>query len=144
MEAAASIIAFVQISTEIGKCIIKMKKLWDQANDLPQETQVLLTRLQRYQAIFETLDQQYPNQQSLNMLPTFSLVQDNLRASMEALASLRRNADYVSSKLEVKTGLKRKLAAVRIVIGKESSDGLTTRLNESISLLSLALQAWSM
>ncbi|KAH7225432.1 hypothetical protein BKA60DRAFT_447921 [Fusarium oxysporum] len=64
------------------------------------------------------------------MLPTFSLVQDNLRASMEALELLRQNADYVSSKLEVKTGLKRKLAAVKIAIGKESSDRLITRLNE--------------
>ncbi|EWZ51676.1 hypothetical protein FOCG_14065 [Fusarium oxysporum f. sp. radicis-lycopersici 26381] len=144
MEAAASIIAFVQISTEIGKCIIKTKKLWDQAQDLPQETQLLLTRLQGYKSIFEALDQQYPNQQSFNMLPTFSLVQDNLRASMEALELLRQNADYVSSKLEVKTGLKRKLAAVKIAIGKESSDRLITRLNESVTLLSLALQAWSM
>ncbi|KAF5263086.1 hypothetical protein FOXYS1_6173 [Fusarium oxysporum] len=77
------------------------------------------------------------------MLPTFSLVQDNLRASMEALELLRQNADYVSSKLEVKTGLKRKLAAVKIAIGKESSDRLITRLNESVTLLSLALQAWT-
>ncbi|KAI1031377.1 hypothetical protein LB504_000519 [Fusarium proliferatum] len=78
------------------------------------------------------------------MLPTFSLVQDNLRASMEALELLRQNADYISSKLEVKTGLKRKLAAVKITIGKESLDALTARLNESISLLSLAIQAWHM
>ncbi|KAF5652965.1 hypothetical protein F25303_2739 [Fusarium sp. NRRL 25303] len=78
------------------------------------------------------------------MLPTFSLVQDNLRASMEALELLRQNADYISSKLEVKTGLKRKLAAVKIAIGKESLDALTTRLNESTSLLSLAIQAWHM
>ncbi|KAF5985589.1 hypothetical protein FBULB1_2798 [Fusarium bulbicola] len=78
------------------------------------------------------------------MLPTFSLVQDNLRASMEALEELRKNADYVSTKLEVRTGLKRKLAAVKIVIGKESSDGLTTRLNEAISMLCLAVQAWHM
>ncbi|EMT61481.1 hypothetical protein FOC4_g10014542 [Fusarium odoratissimum] len=77
------------------------------------------------------------------MLPTFSLVQDNLRASMEALELLRQNADYVSSKLEVKTGLKRKLAAVKIAIGKESSDRLITRLNESVTLLSLALQTWN-
>lgn len=144
MEAAASIIAFVQISTEIGKCVIKTKRLWDQAQDLPQETQLLLKRLQGYKSIFEVLDQQYPNQQSFNMLPTFSLVQDNLRASMEALELLRQNADYISSKLEVKTGLKRKLAAVKITIGKESLDALTTRLNESISLLNLAIQAWHM
>ncbi|KAF4493213.1 hypothetical protein FAGAP_10663 [Fusarium agapanthi] len=119
-----------------------MKKLWDQAKDLPQETQALLTRLQGYKALFEALGQQYPNQQSFNMLPTFSLVQDNLRDSMEALESLRKNADYISTKLEVKTGLKRKLAAVKIVIGKESSDGLTTRLKEAISMLCLAVQAW--
>uniref|UniRef100_A0A0D2XAK1 Uncharacterized protein n=1 Tax=Fusarium oxysporum (strain Fo5176) TaxID=660025 RepID=A0A0D2XAK1_FUSOF len=77
------------------------------------------------------------------MLPTFSPVQDNLRASMEALELLRQNADYVSSKLEVKAGLKRKLAAVKIAIGKESSDRLITRLNESVTLLGLALTAWN-
>ncbi|KAF4343702.1 hypothetical protein FBEOM_2375 [Fusarium beomiforme] len=144
MEVAASVIAFVQIATEIGKCVIKTKRLWDQAQDLPQETQVLIMRLQAYKSIFEALDQQYPNQEVFNTLPTFSLVQDNLRASMEALQLLKNNADHVSSKLEVKTGLKRRLAAVKVAIGKESSDRLTTRLNESIALLSLALQAWNM
>ncbi|KAF5657674.1 hypothetical protein FDENT_14177 [Fusarium denticulatum] len=75
------------------------------------------------------------------MLPGFSLLQDNLRDSMEALESLRKNADSISTKLEAKTGLKRKLAAVKIIIGKESSDGLTTRLKEAIPMLGLAVQA---
>ncbi|KAF5233310.1 hypothetical protein FANTH_12596 [Fusarium anthophilum] len=78
------------------------------------------------------------------MLPAFSLLQDSLRDSMEALESLRENADSISTKLEAKTGLKRKLAAVKIIIGKKSSDELTTRLKEAISMLSLAVQAWEL
>ncbi|EWG36679.1 hypothetical protein FVEG_00596 [Fusarium verticillioides 7600] len=119
-----------------------MKRLWDQAQYLPQETEFLLKHLQGYEAIFEILRQRYPNQQAFNMLPGFSLVQDNLRDSMEALESLRKNADYISTKLEAKTGLKRKLAALKIIIGKESSDELASTLKEAISMLHLAVQAW--
>ncbi|KAF4449123.1 hypothetical protein F53441_7519 [Fusarium austroafricanum] len=144
MEAAASVIAFVQIATEIGKCVIKTKQLWDQAQDLPQEIQVLMRRLHGYKCVFEAMDQKFPNQALFDTLPTYTLVQDNLRASMEALVMLRENADHLNSKLEARKGFKRRLAAAKIIIGKESSDGLTTRLNESIALLNLSLQAWNM
>lgn len=63
---------------------------------------------------------------------------------MEALESLRKNADYISTKLEAKTGLKRKLAALKIIIGKESSDELASTLKEAISMLHLAVQAWDL
>lgn len=144
MEAAASIIAFGQVAAAIGKCVIKAKKLWDQAQDLPDEIQALILRLQGYESIFQVMDKQYPDQQYLQALPTYSLVQDNLKVSMGALALLRDNADHLITKLDAKKGLKRKLAAVKIILGKDSSDQLKDRLNDSIALLNLSCQAWNM
>ncbi|KAF5021388.1 hypothetical protein F66182_6577 [Fusarium sp. NRRL 66182] len=145
MEAAASIIAFVQIASEIGKCVVKTKQIWDQAQDLPEELQALILRLQSYKSIFETMQQhQVPRHESCYALPTYSLVDDNLKASMKALQLLGNSADDLISKLAAKKGLKRRLAAVKIAIGKDNLDRLTNRLNEAIGLLNLSLQAWSM
>ncbi|KAM0546988.1 hypothetical protein ACHAPJ_010531 [Fusarium lateritium] len=144
MEVAASAIAFVQIATEIGKCVIKTKKLWDQARDLPEEIQTLILRLHGYKSIFAAMQYQVPNHELLYTLPSYSLVVDNLKASKEALELLDKSADDLIKKLDAKKGLKRKLAAVKTAIGKEGLDRLTNRLNEAISLLNLSLQAWNM
>jgi hypothetical protein len=144
MEAAASIIAFLQVAQGIAKCAIKTKKLWDQAQDIPEEMQSLILRLHSYKSIFEVMHQQFPNQESFCSLPTFSLVQDNLRASMSALELLDESAEHLVTKIDAKKGLKRKLTAFKIAIGKENSDRLIKRLHDSIALLNLSLQAWNM
>ncbi|KAF5671028.1 hypothetical protein FHETE_4284 [Fusarium heterosporum] len=144
METAASVIAFAQVAAAIGKCAVKTKKLWDQAQDLPDEIQALILRLQSYESIFQIMDKQFPIQQHLQSLPTYPLVQDNLRTSIGALELLREKADSLMSHLDAKKGLRRKLAAVKIIIGKDNSDQLKNRLNDSIALLNLSLQAWNM
>ncbi|KAM0342683.1 hypothetical protein ACHAPU_009293 [Fusarium lateritium] len=144
MEAAASVIAFAQVAAAIGKCAVKTKKLWDEAHDFPDEIRTLLLRLQGYESIFQVMANRFPAQQYLQILPTYSIVQDNLNVSMGALDLLRENADHLISKLDAKKGLKRKLAAVKIIIGKDNLDQLKNRLNESIALLSLSVQAWNM
>jgi len=144
METAASIIAFVQVAQEIGKCAWKTKKLWDQAQDLPEEMQSLMLRLHNYKSIFEVMDRQFPNQESFCSLPAFSLVQDNLKASMSQLRLIISNTDNLIAKIDAKKGLKRKLVAFKMVIGKENSERLTKALQESIALLNLSLQAWNM
>ncbi|KAJ4004321.1 hypothetical protein NW766_011625 [Fusarium irregulare] len=144
METAASIIAFIQVAQEIGICAWKTKKLWDQAQDLPEEMQSLMLRLQSYKSIFEVMDRQFPNQESFCSLPAFSLVQDNLKASMSQLHLIVSNTDRLIAKVDAKKGLKRKLVAFKMVIGKENSDRLIKALQESIALLNLSLQAWNM
>jgi hypothetical protein len=144
MEAAASIIAFVQLAESIGKCAIKTKQLWDQAQDMPEEMQSLILRLHSYKSIFEVMHRQFPNQEAFCSLPTFSLVQDNLKASMSALELLSGNAEQLVAKIEAKKGLKRKLTAFKMVVGREDTDRLTKRLHDSIALLNLSLQAWNM
>lgn len=144
MEAAASIIAFLQVAQSIAKCAIKTKQLWDQAQDIPEEMQSLILRLHSYKSIFEVMHQQFPNQESFRSLPTFSLVQDNLRASMSALELLNGNAEHLVAKVDAKKGMKRKLATFKMAIGRENSDRLIKRLHDSIALLNLSLQAWNM
>ncbi|CAG7557100.1 unnamed protein product [Fusarium equiseti] len=144
METAASIIAFIQVAQEIGKCAWKTKKLWDQAQDLPEEMQSLMLHLNNYKSIFEVMDRQFPNQESFCSLPAFSLVQDNLKASMSQLRLIINNTDHLIAKIDAKKGLKRKLVAFKMVIGKENSERLTKALQESIALLNLSLQAWNM
>lgn len=144
MEAAASIIAFVQITTEIAKCVIKTKKLWDQAQELPEDIQALILRLQCHQPIFDAMQQQLQHDDSLCSVQNDSLVQTNLDCCKMSLKTLQSTSDDLISQLNAKKGLKRKLAAVKLALGKDNLDRLKNRLGESIELLKLAIVAWDM
>ncbi|RSL79902.1 hypothetical protein CEP51_006991 [Fusarium floridanum] len=144
METAASIIAFVQITTEIAKCVIKTKKLWDQAQELPEDIQALIMRLQCHQPIFDAMQQQLQHDDTLCSVQNDSLVQTNLDCCKMSLKTLQSTSDELLSQLNAKKGLKRKLAAVKLALGKDSLDRLKNRLSESIELLKLAIMAWDM
>ncbi|KAI8688745.1 hypothetical protein NCS55_00129100 [Fusarium keratoplasticum] len=144
METAASIIAFVQITTEIAKCVIKTKKLWDQAQELPEDIQALIMRLQCYQPIFDAMQQQLQHDDSLCSVQNDSLVKTNLDCCKLSLKTLQSTSDDLLSQLNAKKGLKRKLAAVKLALGKDNLDRLKNRLSESIELLKLAIMAWDM
>ncbi|EEU48025.1 uncharacterized protein NECHADRAFT_75185 [Fusarium vanettenii 77-13-4] len=142
METAASIIAFVQITTEIAKCVIKTKKLWDQAQELPEDIQALILRLQCHQPIFDAMQQQLQHDDSLCSVQNDSLVRTNLDCCQMSLKTLQSTADDLISQLNAKKGLKRKLAAVKLALGKDGLDRLKNRLSESIELLKLSIMAW--
>ncbi|KAJ4169308.1 hypothetical protein NW754_016342 [Fusarium falciforme] len=144
METAASIIAFVQITTEIAKCVIKTKKLWDQAQELPEDIQALILRLQCHQPIFDAMQQQLQHDDSLCSVQNDSLVRTNLDCCQMSLKTLQSTADDLISQLNAKKGLKRKLAAVKLALGKDGLDRLKNRLSESIELLKLSIMAWDM
>ncbi|WAO84119.1 Hypothetical protein NCS54_00132500 [Fusarium falciforme] len=144
METAASIVAFVQVGTEIAKCVIKTKKLWDQAQELPEDIQALIMRLQCYQPIFDAMQQQLQHDDSLCSVQNDSLVQTNLDCCKMSLKNLQSTSDDLLSQLNAKKGLKRKLAAVKLALGKDNLDRLKNRLSESIELLKLAIMAWDM
>ncbi|KAJ4324475.1 hypothetical protein N0V84_003899 [Fusarium piperis] len=144
METAASIVAFVQVTAEITKCIIKTKKLWDQAQELPEDIQALIMRLQCHQPIFDAMQQQLQHDDSLCSVQNDSLVRTNLDCCQMSLKTLQSTADDLMSRLDAKKGLKRKLAAVKLALGKDGLDRLKNRLSESIELLKLSIMAWDM
>ncbi|KAF4470777.1 hypothetical protein FALBO_2329 [Fusarium albosuccineum] len=144
MEAAASVIAFVQISAEVVKCMVKTKQLWDQSRDLPGEIQGLIKRLEGYIPIFKSIQKQLCSQDFVSALEDDVLIADSLAFCMRAHRTLESTVEDLTLQLNAKKGFKRRLAAVKMVIGKDKLDQLKNKLTESIELLNLSFMAWNM
>ncbi|KAF5004656.1 hypothetical protein FDECE_8860 [Fusarium decemcellulare] len=144
MEAAASVIAFVQISTEVVKCMVKTKQLWDQSRDLPGEIQGLIKRLEGYIPIFKGIQKQLCSQDFVSALEDDVLIADSLGFCMRAHRTLESTVEDLTLQLNAKKGFKRRLAAVKMVIGKDKLDQLKNKLSDSIELLNLSCMAWNM
>ncbi|KAJ3522352.1 hypothetical protein NM208_g12897 [Fusarium decemcellulare] len=144
MEAAASVIAFVQISTEVVKCMVKTKQLWDQSRDLPGEIQGLIKRLEGYIPIFKGIQKQLCSQDFVSALEDDMLIADSLAFCMRAHRTLESTVEDLTLQLNAKKGFKRRLAAVKMVIGKDKLDQLKNKLSDSIELLNLSCMAWNM
>ncbi|KAM5377349.1 hypothetical protein ACJZ2D_005030 [Fusarium nematophilum] len=144
MEAAASVIAFVQISTEIVKCMVKTKQIWEQAQDLPEDARYLVDRLQYYKPIFENIQKQLFCDDFASTMQNDSLVLNSLDFCQKAHEKLEGIANDLHQQLSTKKGLKRRLSAVRVVIGRDKLELFKERLSDSIELLKLSVMAWDM
>ncbi|RGP60654.1 hypothetical protein FLONG3_10785 [Fusarium longipes] len=146
MEAAASVIAFVQITTEIVKCMVKAKQIWDQSKDLPKEIRDLAGRLQHYKIIFENMH----NQVSVNADEIFSLksndslVLNSLVILNQAHEALESFVGDLSSRLERKKGLKGRFFAIKMTMGRHTIEQLKTGLRDALELLDASEKAYHM
>ncbi|KAM0228845.1 hypothetical protein ACHAP5_011838 [Fusarium lateritium] len=130
METAASVIAFVQITNDIVKCMIKAKQIWDQSKDLPEDIQDLIRRLQHYKDIFENMHSQLSdNTDHLFFLArNDAIVFNSLRISEQAQKALEAFITDLSAQLSIKKGFRRKLFAIKSVMGKDTIERLKITL----------------
>lgn len=144
MEAAASVIAFVQITTDIVKCMVKVKQIWDQSKDLPKEIRDLIGRVQHYKRIFENMhDQLCSNTDGFFCLKSNdSLILDSLKILNQAHEALESFVSDLGSQLERKKGFKRKLLAIRMVMGRDTIERLKSGLSDALELLDESERAY--
>ncbi|KAI6769778.1 hypothetical protein HG530_004407 [Fusarium avenaceum] len=145
MEAAASIIAFVQITSDIVKCMIKAKQIWDQSKDLPEDIRDLTRRLQHYKEIFENMHSQLSDNTDhlFFQARNDALVLNSLKISEQAQKALEAFITDLSAQLSAKKGFRRKLFAIKSAMGKDTIERLKVRLRESLELLEASERAYN-
>ncbi|KAM0305178.1 hypothetical protein ACHAPM_001553 [Fusarium culmorum] len=145
MESAASVIAFVQITAEVVKCMIKAKQIWDQSKDLPKEIRDLIGRVQHYKTIFENMhDQVSSNTDEFFLKSNDSLVLNSLVILNQAHEALESFVNDLGAHFERKKGFKRRLLAIKMVLGRDTIERLKTGLSDAIELLDASERAYNM
>ncbi|KAM0440840.1 hypothetical protein ACHAPT_000141 [Fusarium lateritium] len=145
MEAAASIIAFVQVTGEIVKCIIKVNQLWDEATDLPHDLQDLLEELKDYSILFEELKEQLEADNAANTARSDSCVARSFTNSQQAHKILKELVGELSSQVQSKKeGFQRTFAALKLATKKEKLERFQKRLKRSIRFLNASIMTYQL
>ncbi|KAK7429196.1 hypothetical protein QQZ08_004206 [Neonectria magnoliae] len=143
MEAAAASIAFVQITTDIVKCVVKARRLWQEVKDVPDEIQEMLSDMDDLGTMFNGIKHQLESNNS-------SLSQDDpsvtrsLDIATQACDGLTKLIKDMSTQINSKNGMKKKAAALKVTMKKEHLDQYQQRLFRLINRLQLSAQFYNM
>ncbi|KAH7155373.1 hypothetical protein B0J13DRAFT_224133 [Dactylonectria estremocensis] len=138
MEATAAGIAFLQISTDIVKCVVKIHQLWQEVKNLPEEIKEMLSELEVIGSMFEEIQEQLE-------ADTHSLIRDdapirrNLKLATLAHNGLNGMIKDMEKQIGSGKGLKKKTAMVRIIMKKDILEQHQQKLSRTIELLHLAI-----
>ncbi|KAL2675132.1 hypothetical protein Neosp_011312 [[Neocosmospora] mangrovei] len=145
METAASIIAFVQITGDIVKLIIKVNQLWSEATDLPHDLQDLLEELKDYSILFEELKEQLEADNATNTARSDSCVARSFVNSQQAHKILKELLDEMSTQVQSKKeGFQRTFTALKLATKKEKLEKFQKRLKRSIRFLNASIMTYQL
>ncbi|UPK99377.1 hypothetical protein LCI18_010312 [Fusarium solani-melongenae] len=145
METAASIIAFVQITGDIVKLIIKVNQLWSEAADLPHDLQDLLEELKDYSILFEELKEQLEADNATNTARSDSCVARSFVNSQQAHKILKELLDEMSTQVQSKKeGFQRTFTALKLATKKEKLERFQKRLKRSIRFLNASIMTYQL
>lgn len=149
MEAAASIIAFVQAASAITKGIIKAKQIWGQLKEIPDELVELIDQLQAFEghfllmeAYFRDIEVKFRNVPSSGW--NDALAEESLKRSFEARKILEDLVTDLSLNFSDKKGFKKKIGLAKVYIKQDVLVRSRKRLKRCISILNMTMNLYQM
>jgi hypothetical protein len=136
----ASGISIAQIAGQVTSSIAKIKEFWDQVKAAPDDISYLLLEMDSFSLILQHIRDDLEQ----NALPEIVFNNDGVRQSLELCRSgaveLEELTNELTSKLDEKSGLRRKIGSIKTVLKQDDIKRLKRKLKNAIRLLSLAYQ----
>ncbi|KAI0377506.1 hypothetical protein F5Y04DRAFT_291741 [Hypomontagnella monticulosa] len=135
---AASGIAVAQITIQVGSTVLKLKKLWEEIKDVPDDIADLMDQIDCLEPVV------WEAENSLNQGDLPSLVWDSLASKpatnycRKALRNLTAMIDELNAQISSARGGRRKLIAAKVLLKKDSLKKLEKRLENAVRMLTLA------
>ncbi|KAM0329185.1 hypothetical protein ACHAQA_004483 [Verticillium albo-atrum] len=132
-----------QFAAEIAVTIVKLKRLWDEVQDVPDHIQFILSELEEVEFVLEDLEAQIkcdevPAELQAQVLPRV------LRSTQRASEALQKNLQTLNDQLTQSKGLRRKFVSMRVVIKKPMLEKMEGQLRTALNLLNLAVNTYTM
>ncbi|KAI1329416.1 hypothetical protein F5Y16DRAFT_365952 [Xylariaceae sp. FL0255] len=142
LSVAASGIAVAQIAAQVGSSIIKLKKLWDELQEVPSTIADLLEEINCLGALLSQAEQSFNQVDLPPMLWDNSATNASTAYCRKALDALTNLIDDLS--LQLSRGGKRrvKVTSVKILLKKDQIKTLERKLQRAVQLLSFAQQSY--
>ncbi|KAI2469516.1 hypothetical protein F4781DRAFT_213381 [Annulohypoxylon bovei var. microspora] len=139
---AASGIAIAQISAQVGGAVFKLKQLWEEVKDVPDDIADLMEQIDCLSPVLWEAENNF-NQGDLPPLVWDRLAStSNTLYCRKALQSLTAMVDELNHHINSARKGRRKIAAVKVLLKKDSLKKMEKRLENAIRMLTLAQQSY--
>lgn len=144
MEAAASISAFVTLGPQLIKCVIAITQLWNQVKDVPADIRNRVEDLGCVGDLFQEIEEEFKNSDLPPRFWNTSSGKQTIGVSRQAYKALNDLVQDLNRQLEARrgNGPKAKVTALKVVLKKDALEKLEKRLERSLWLLQLSMDAY--
>lgn len=138
----ASGISIVQLSGQIAKNIIKLKGIWDQVKDAPEDISYLMKDLETLNAILHELEPQETDAH-IDFIAGSHAFRQSLALCREGSRELNDLVDTLSIQLSSNSKFRKTRGSVKMVLKRDQIKRYKSKLKSAITLLSLSHQCYS-
>lgn len=139
---AASGITVAQLSSQVGGAVLKLKQLWDEVKDVPEDIADLMEQIDCLDPVL------WETENNFNQGALPSIVWDELASKKttmycrKALHNLTQMVDELNHQINNSNKYCRKMAAIKVLIKKDILKKLERRLENAVKMLTLAQQSY--
>lgn len=137
-------ITFATVVAQISKSITSIKDCWSQIRDAPEELQELIAELEIYDLILREIEQNLSSGPLANAIEMSEHSFQSLKICKKAAESLRVISKDLAKDFRPSSRLRRSYSSVKTVLQKSKVEKYKARLSNSVRLLSLSQQCYSM
>ncbi|KAF3000018.1 hypothetical protein E8E14_004688 [Neopestalotiopsis sp. 37M] len=143
----ASAITVAEVAAKAGGAIPKLKKLWDEVQNVPETIQDLLRQIEILDPMIWEMENELNTYRTSIINPMLfddTAMRRSTHYSRESLQNLSNIVDDMSIQIQHQKKVWRGLARAKVVLKKQVLADLEARLRKALTLLSLAQQSYMM
>jgi hypothetical protein len=137
-------ITFATVVAQISKSIIQIKDCWSQIRDAPEELQELISELEVYDLILREIERNISSGPLANAIDMSEHLFRSLEICKKAAERLQIISKDLAKDLFPSSRFRRSYSSFRTVLQKSKVVKYQAKLSDSIRLLSLSQQCYSM
>jgi hypothetical protein len=137
-------ITFATVVAQISKSIIQIKDCWSQIRDAPEELQELISELEIYDLILREIERNKSSGPLANAIDMSEHSFQSLEICKKAAERLQIISKDLAKDLFPSSRFRRTYSSFKTVLQKSKVEKYKAKLSDSIRLLSLSQQCYSM
>ncbi|KAM0558031.1 hypothetical protein ACHAPJ_005198 [Fusarium lateritium] len=137
---ASSIITVVGVAGKLGTSTIRLKRLWDEVQDVPSSIRRCIEQLDLLAPAIEEMDTEF--QKTRDMVQHDSAAKRSLEYSQKAVETLETLVRDMEKHINSERKSKRLLAQLKVRVKKEVIEEQQQQLNFALQLVSLSQQTY--
>lgn len=139
---ASSIITIVGVAGKLGTSTVRLKRLWDEVQDVPESIRRCIDHLELLAPAIEEMDNEF--EQTRHMVQNDSAAKRSLEYSRKAVETLETLVRDMESQITGTRKRKKFVAQFKVMIKKEVMEEHQRRLDSALQLVSLSQQTYLM
>lgn len=143
---ASGVIAVVDMATKVGGASIKLKRLWDEVNEVPSVLLEKAELVQGWDELFEQAELQLATQTLPALVNNKMLLQKSAKKkkARSILTELQVMVDGFLEQSTIGRRFRRKVGSTKVVLRKSEVKALDEKLDEALTQFQMAQSLYTM